>query len=85
MPPSARILMCPPEYYGIEYEINPWMDRSRVLARFKAERPTLAMIDHPNIVQLQEVLASHSKIYLVLDLIKGGDLFDKLKGKTLPL
>ncbi len=24
-----RLLMCPPEYYGIEYEINPWMSRSR--------------------------------------------------------
>lgn len=23
----ARILMCPPTYYGIEYEINPWMSR----------------------------------------------------------
>jgi N-dimethylarginine dimethylaminohydrolase len=23
------ILMCPPDYYGIEYEINPWMSRSR--------------------------------------------------------
>jgi N-dimethylarginine dimethylaminohydrolase len=22
-----RILMCPPDYYGIEYEINPWMSR----------------------------------------------------------
>src|SRR5437870_1913875 len=26
---QARILMCPPDYYGIEYEINPWMSRSR--------------------------------------------------------
>jgi N-dimethylarginine dimethylaminohydrolase len=26
---QARILMCPPDYYGIEYEINPWMDRTR--------------------------------------------------------
>lgn len=25
--PGPRILMCPPDYYGIEYEINPWMDR----------------------------------------------------------
>jgi N-dimethylarginine dimethylaminohydrolase len=25
----ARILMCPPDHYGIEYEINPWMDRKR--------------------------------------------------------
>ncbi len=22
---APRILMCPPDYYGIEYEINPWM------------------------------------------------------------
>lgn len=24
-----RILMCPPTFYGIEYEINPWMNRAR--------------------------------------------------------
>jgi N-dimethylarginine dimethylaminohydrolase len=23
------ILMCPPDFYGIEYEINPWMSRTR--------------------------------------------------------
>src|SRR5437870_13264758 len=23
-----RLLLCPPDYYGIEYEINPWMKRS---------------------------------------------------------
>src|SRR4051812_46158866 len=26
MAESPRILMCPPDFYGIEYEINPWMD-----------------------------------------------------------
>lgn len=26
---QPRILMCPPDYYGIEYEINPWMSRAR--------------------------------------------------------
>jgi N-dimethylarginine dimethylaminohydrolase len=25
---QPRILMCPPDHYGIEYEINPWMSRS---------------------------------------------------------
>jgi len=25
---NPRILMCPPDHYGIEYEINPWMNRS---------------------------------------------------------
>ena len=28
MTTTPRILMCPPDYYGIEYEINPWMDRT---------------------------------------------------------
>ena len=26
---QPHILMCPPKYYGIEYEINPWMSRVR--------------------------------------------------------
>ncbi len=25
-PTRARVLMCPPDYFGIEYEINPWMN-----------------------------------------------------------
>lgn len=27
--PSPTILMCPPDHFGIEYEINPWMSRER--------------------------------------------------------
>jgi N-dimethylarginine dimethylaminohydrolase len=27
MSTTPRILMCPPDHYGIEYEINPWMNR----------------------------------------------------------
>lgn len=26
---EPHILMCPPDYYGIEYEINPWMNTER--------------------------------------------------------
>ncbi len=26
---QARVLMCPPDFYGIEYEINPWMNTER--------------------------------------------------------
>lgn len=26
---NARILMCAPQYFGVEYEINPWMKRER--------------------------------------------------------
>ncbi len=31
-----QLLMCPPTYYGIEYEINPWMSRSRQSDRSRA-------------------------------------------------
>lgn len=24
-----KLLLCPPEHYGIEYEINPWMHRAQ--------------------------------------------------------
>jgi N-dimethylarginine dimethylaminohydrolase len=29
--------MCPPEFYGIEYEINPWMNRQRPSDRVRAQ------------------------------------------------
>jgi len=34
----VRILMTPPDYYGIEYEINPWMDRRRECDHDLAQR-----------------------------------------------
>lgn len=37
------------------------------------------MIDHPNVVKLIEVLATVSKIYIVLELVSGGDLFDIIR------
>ncbi len=38
MSSQARILMCPPDHYGIEYEINPWMNRSLGAVRALAFR-----------------------------------------------
>jgi N-dimethylarginine dimethylaminohydrolase len=42
---SRRILMCPPEHYGIEYEINPWMSRSRQADRELAMQQWTALRD----------------------------------------
>jgi N-dimethylarginine dimethylaminohydrolase len=36
MPP--RILLCPPDFYGIEYEINPWMKKEHASAPEVAKR-----------------------------------------------
>jgi N-dimethylarginine dimethylaminohydrolase len=35
---QPRILMCSPEHYGIEYEINPWMSRARGSESERAHR-----------------------------------------------
>src|SRR5206468_7314997 len=40
-----RILMCPPDHYGIEYEINPWMSRARGSDRERAGRQWQALHD----------------------------------------
>src|SRR6266536_2417060 len=46
-----ELLLCTPDYYGIEYEINPWMSRARgaeaVLAQkqWKQLQATLSNLD----------------------------------------
>ena len=47
--PVARILMSPPDHYGIEYEINPWMRRSQ-----QADQPGAAR----QWLRLRETLAA---------------------------
>ncbi|VAH01935.1 unnamed protein product [Triticum turgidum subsp. durum] len=41
------------------------------------------MLAHPNVVRLHEVAASKTKIYMVLEFVNGGELFDRIamKGK----
>jgi serine/threonine protein kinase len=53
--------------------------REDLIESLKKEIQILMMIDHPNIVKLTEVLASKTKIYLVLEWIKGGELFDHIR------
>lgn len=40
---QAHMLMCPPEHYGIEYEINPWMSRGRNAEREIARQQWAAL------------------------------------------
>jgi N-dimethylarginine dimethylaminohydrolase len=42
---QPRILMCPPDYYGIEYEINPWMNRSRGSTPERAQQQWTALYE----------------------------------------
>ena len=48
-------------------------------AQVKKEISIMKLVRHPNVVQLKEVLASRTKIFIVLELVTGGELFDKAR------
>uniref|UniRef100_A0A0E0CUI4 non-specific serine/threonine protein kinase n=1 Tax=Oryza meridionalis TaxID=40149 RepID=A0A0E0CUI4_9ORYZ len=52
--------------------------RHKMVEQIKREISTMKLIKHPNVVQLHEVMASKSKIYMVLEYVDGGELFDKI-------
>ncbi|KAK8548897.1 hypothetical protein V6N13_054335 [Hibiscus sabdariffa] len=49
--------------------------------KIKREIAILKMLKHPNVVRLHEVLASKTKIYMVLEYATGGDLYAKIASK----
>jgi serine/threonine protein kinase len=46
--------------------------------QIKKEIAIMKLIKHPNVVQMYEVLASKTKIFIVLELVRGGELFDQI-------
>ncbi|KAI3833767.1 hypothetical protein MKW92_017158 [Papaver armeniacum] len=52
--------------------------RHMMVEQIKREISTMKLIKHPNVVQLHEVMASKTKIYIVLEFVNGGELFDKI-------
>ncbi|CAN6699919.1 unnamed protein product [Malus baccata var. baccata] len=53
-----------------------------MMEQIKREISIMRMVKHPNIVELHEVMASKSKIYFAMDLVRGGELFAKIaKGR----
>ena len=54
------------------------IQRTNMGAQMKKEISIMKMVRHPNVVKLYEVLASRSKIFIVLELVTGGELFQKI-------
>lgn len=53
----------------------------RITDQIKREIGTLKLLKHPNVVRLHEVLASKTKIFMVLEYVSGGELFDRIVSK----
>ncbi|MBA0684100.1 hypothetical protein Goari_025707 [Gossypium aridum] len=59
------------------------LDKDKVLKhkmaeQIKREIATMKLIKHPNVIRLHEVMASKTKIFIVLEFVTGGELFDKI-------
>lgn len=49
-----------------------------MVTKIKQEIRILKSLRHPNVVELKEVLASRQQIFMVMELVHGGELFDKI-------
>ncbi|CAI0542421.1 unnamed protein product [Linum tenue] len=49
-----------------------------MMDQIQREISVMKMVKHPNIVELHEVMASKSKIYIAMELVRGGELFSKV-------
>ena len=47
--------------------------------QIKKEIAVMKMVKQRHVVNLLEVLASRTKIFIVLELVTGGELFDRIK------
>lgn len=53
-----------------------------LMEQIKREIEIMRLVRHPNVVELKEVMATKSRIFFVLEYVKGGELFAKVaKGK----
>ncbi|XWS17136.1 hypothetical protein CRYUN_Cryun33cG0042600 [Craigia yunnanensis] len=52
--------------------------KHRMVDQIKREISIMKIVRHPNIVRLLEVLASRTKIYIILEFVSGGELYDKI-------
>ncbi|XP_076902822.1 CBL-interacting serine/threonine-protein kinase 8-like isoform X2 [Bidens hawaiensis] len=52
--------------------------KHKMVDQIKREISIMKLVRHLNVVRLHEVLASRTKIYIILEFITGGELFDKI-------
>ena len=63
---------------AIKVLLPSYASKDRVRARFEAEARTMAVLDHPNIVRVYDVGASEETAWIVMELVEGGSLLDKI-------
>ncbi|XP_075520116.1 CBL-interacting serine/threonine-protein kinase 3-like isoform X2 [Primulina tabacum] len=50
----------------------------KMAEQIKREIATMKLIKHPNVIRLYEVMASKTKIFIIMEFVTGGELFDTI-------
>ncbi|PWA72452.1 NAF domain-containing protein [Artemisia annua] len=70
------------EFVAIKVIDKEQILKGGLISHIKREISILRRVRHPNIVQLFEVMATKTKIFFVMEYVKGGELFNKVaKGR----
>ncbi|KAI8020819.1 CBL-interacting serine/threonine-protein kinase 24-like isoform X1 [Camellia sinensis] len=69
------------ESVAVKVMVKSSILKHKMVDQIKREISIMKIVRHPNIVRLHEVLASQTKIYIVLEFVTGGELFDRIVHK----
>ena len=79
---AGIVRKCKHRQTGINYAVKSLniglIESEAVIEALREEIFIMCQADHPDILRLEEVYESDSQIYLVLNLLTGGDMFDRL-------
>lgn len=65
-------------HWAIKIIDRKMVKQENMEAQLKREIAIMKILKHKHVVQLREVLQSSKHIYIVLELITGGELFDRI-------
>ena len=84
---TSKCFRCVRKTDGKEYACKV-IDKSNIeakftglLAQFLIEIKVLKMLDHPNIIHLEDHFETSDRIYIVMEMMSGGELFDYVVAK----
>ncbi|XP_010259770.1 PREDICTED: CBL-interacting serine/threonine-protein kinase 21 [Nelumbo nucifera] len=66
------------QYVAVKIIDKKMVMQYKLMDQVKREISTMRLLNHPNIVRIYEVIATKTKIYIVMEYISGGQLSNKL-------
>jgi len=80
---AGIVRKCRHRQTGIDFAVKclniGLIENDAVIETLREEIFIMCQADHPDIIRLEEVYESDSQIYLILKLLTGGDMFDRLE------